>query len=83
MSPRDRRDLRELLVSLTDGPDHRRARIAEHLTRVVEQIDLATAEERVDDTAAQAGLMRARIDVYASVRSVLAVLDSQDRRAAK
>lgn len=83
MSPRDRRDLRELLVTLTDGDDHRRARIAEHLTRVVEQIDLATAEERVDDTAARAGLMRARIDVYASVRSVLAVLDSQDRRAAK
>ena len=83
MSPRDRRDLRELLVSMTDSSDHRRARIAEHLSRVVEQIDLATAEERVDDSAARAGLMRARIDVYASVRSVLAVLEAERRRAAK
>lgn len=80
MSPAERRSLREQLVALTEGSDHRLARVAEHLHRACEQIELATREESSDDTAARRGLLRARIDVYSTVRSVLACLQSQARR---
>lgn len=82
MTPRERRDLREWLVSLTESGDHRAARVAEHLHRALEQIELATREESTDDSTTQQGLMRARIDVYRDVRSVLDVLQSQQRRRA-
>jgi hypothetical protein len=83
MTPSDRRNLRELLVKLTDeSTDHRTARTAEHLLRACEQIDLATREDATDDTNARTGLTRARIDVYQTARSVLAVLESQRQRRA-
>jgi len=82
MTPSERRNLRKWIVSLTESGDHRAARVAEHLHRALESIELATREESDDDTTTQQGLGRARQDVYRDVRSVLDVLESQRRRRA-
>lgn len=83
MNPAERRDLRSKLVDLTEqSTDHRTARVAEHLLRACEQIDLATRVDPSDDTTAREGLLHATLDVYRTARSVLAVLESQRQRRA-
>jgi len=81
VTPGERKLLRERLLALTEQDrDLRAARVAEHLLRCCEEMDLATRPEVSDDTVARSGLIHATLDVYRSVRSVLAVLDSQRSR---
>jgi len=83
MTQNERRDLRKRLVELTDNSsDARIARVAEHLVRVVDEIDLACRPDDSDDSTARQGLKSALMDTCRDVRSVLDVLESQRRRRA-
>lgn len=83
MTPNERRDLRKRLVELTDNSsDARIARVAEHLVRVVDEIDLACRPDDSDDSTTRQGLKSALMDTCRDVRSVLDVLQSQQRRRA-
>lgn len=78
------RDLREQLVQLTYRDDEPRlSRVAEHLVRAIDEFGLAARDYAGDDTTAACALQRARLQQLELAQSVLAILESQRRRAVK